>query len=315
MVGLQIVLPVTLLLWLLLSPAKDALSYLVRAITTALYFIALCLVPTWLEIPWWTPWIYVTAIVASVLSHVLFNKIPVRHRLPQGPGPKIVVIVVVLCATGLSAVIYQALSGRVVSHTVVDIAFPMGAGTYLVANGGSTLTVNAHLKTLVPTTDRQRAYHGQSYGVDLIKLGDLGLRATQWRPRDPSEYVIYAEPVLAPCAGKVLAALDGKPDMPVPEMDISLLEGNHVFLSCGDYGVLLAHFRRGSLRVTVGDDIKTGDRLAEVGNSGQTGEPHLHVHAQRIPASGPLLSGAPLFITFDGRFPVRNQRVHISSGT
>jgi murein DD-endopeptidase MepM/ murein hydrolase activator NlpD len=162
-----------------------------------------------------------------------------------------------------------------------------------------------------PKTDRQRDYRGQSYAVDLIKLADFGLRATGWRPRDPAAYAIYGEPVLAPCAGRVLAAQDGKPDMPVPELDTSLLEGNHVFIDCDGFGVLLAHLRQGSLDVAIGDSVAAGDALGEAGNSGHSAEPHLHVHAQEIPTDGPLLSGDPLFVTFEGRFLVRNDRVSI----
>lgn len=98
----------------------------------------------------------------------------------------------------------------------------------------------------------------------------------------------------------------------MPEMDTSLLEGNHVFIDCGSFGVLLAHFRQGSLRVAIGDSVDTGDALGEAGNSGKSAEPHLHIHAQRIPSEGPLLSGDPLFITLNGQFLVRNDRVRIA---
>jgi hypothetical protein len=51
-----------------------------------------------------------------------------------------------------------------------------------------------------------------------------------------------------------------------------------------------------------------GNWLGSVGNSGNTGEPHLHVHAQRPgPASAPY-AGDPLPILFGGRYPVRDDR-------
>ena len=47
-----------------------------------------------------------------------------------------------------------------------------------------------------------------------------------------------------------------------------------------------------------------------VGNSGNTDEPHLHIHAQRPgPASAPL-SGDPLFIAFEGGFLALNMTVN-----
>ena len=116
---------------------------------------------------------------------------------------------------------------------MVDLAFPLGSGTYLVAGGGASESVNGHFLTLNPKTDRQRAYRRQSYGADFIKIDKWGLGASGSRPSGPAAYAIFGEPVLATCDGQVLRAHDGLPDMQVPETDTSLLEGNHVVLKCG----------------------------------------------------------------------------------
>ncbi|MER6385232.1 M23 family metallopeptidase [Streptomyces sp. NPDC001127] len=39
--------------------------------------------------------------------------------------------------------------------------------------------------------------------------------------------------------------------------------------------------RPGTVTVTTGDKVLPGDLLGEVGNSGNTTEPHLHLHAER----------------------------------
>ena len=44
----------------------------------------------------------------------------------------------------------------------------------------------------------------------------------------------------------------------------------------------LAHMQRNSVRVAVGDVVKPGDVLGLVGNSGNTSEPHLHIHVQNV---------------------------------
>ena len=54
-----------------------------------------------------------------------------------------------------------------------------------------------------------------------------------------------------------------------------------------------------------GDEVMRGAQVSAVGNSGQTFEPHLHMHVQEI-ASGAIFAGAPLQLTLDGIFPVRN---------
>ncbi len=60
--------------------------------------------------------------------------------------------------------------------------------------------------------------------------------------------------------------------------------GNHVILDLGDgtYAVY-AHARRGSLLVKAGDTVRAGQRIGSVGNSGNSSEPHLHVHLMDSP--------------------------------
>ena len=45
--------------------------------------------------------------------------------------------------------------------------------------------------------------------------------------------------------------------------------------------VILAHLKQGSVAVTAGMKVNTGDVLGQVGNSGNTSQPHLHIHAER----------------------------------
>jgi murein DD-endopeptidase MepM/ murein hydrolase activator NlpD len=69
--------------------------------------------------------------------------------------------------------------------------------------------------------------------------------------------------------------------------------GNHLALDLGG-GVYaaLAHLRRGSLRVRVGDPVTAGQPLAECGNSGNSTEPHLHFQLMDHP-SVLLAAGLP----------------------
>ena len=86
------------------------------------------------------------------------------------------------------------------------------------------------------------------------------------------------------------------------------MAGNHVLVRCMQADVLLGHFKPGSLKVAVGQQVTVSQPIANVGNSGNTGEPHLHVHAQQAGTTEAPLSGNPLPVRFDGRFLVRNDR-------
>ena len=46
---------------------------------------------------------------------------------------------------------------------------------------------------------------------------------------------------------------------------------------------MLAHLKRGSIVVKVGDNVKRGQLLGKCGNSGNSSEPHLHYHLQNSP--------------------------------
>lgn len=48
-----------------------------------------------------------------------------------------------------------------------------------------------------------------------------------------------------------------------------------------------------------------GQEIGEVGNSGASDEPHLHIHAQRPGTSGAPISGEWIPMSIDGRFLVR----------
>jgi murein DD-endopeptidase MepM/ murein hydrolase activator NlpD len=142
-----------------------------------------------------------------------------------------------------------------------------------------------------------------------VKLDPWGLRANGLQPREPDAYNIYGAPVYAPCSGVVLIALDGLPDMPVPQVDREHMAGNHVLIRCNNADVLLGHLTPGSVVIAKGNQVAVGDRIAKVGNSGNTGEPHLHIHAQARGTAAEPLSGNPLPVSFGGRFLVRNDRV------
>ena len=202
----------------------------------------------------------------------------------------------------------DAWRGRIPTMETVDLVFPLRGGPYLVTGGGSTAAINGHMMTLNPTTPRMAAYRGQSYAIDLVKVDRWGLRAHGIQPRDPFRYQIFGELVFAPCFGNVLEAQGDLSDLPVPEADSENMAGNHVLIDCNNAVVLLAHLRQGTIAVVQGQRVEIGDLVGEVGNSGNTGEPHLHIHAQRLGSKEAPLSGEPLQTTFGGLFLVRGDR-------
>lgn len=65
--------------------------------------------------------------------------------------------------------------------------------------------------------------------------------------------------------------------------ELPQLAGNFLLLKCRTVFVLLAHLRHGSIRVAKGDTVARGDAIAEVGNSGSSLAPHLHLQVVDTP--------------------------------
>lgn len=307
---IQIVLPVALIAWLAFLPAASLVGFAAQALGAGLAFLGLALVAIWSWPPWWIPYVY--GLLWAMAVAVRFARARVNSfRAAPAAWPRRIGVLTIGClgVFGAYLALNALLARRLPDGPVVDIPMPVGNGTYLVVNGGSREIVNGHLTTLDSSIERFRAYRGQSYAIDLLKVGRIGLRASGWRPEDPTAYEIFGEPVRAPCDGVVVSSRNDRPDMPVPIMDREYLPGNHILLRCGDVELLLAHFRKGSVRFTAGERVEAGEILGEVGNSGNSSEPHLHLHAQRPSPTDDPLGGEPLWLTINGAFPVRNDRL------
>lgn len=170
---------------------------------------------------------------------------------------------------------------------VLDLPF---RGTWLARNSPAR-RVPSHGTHLLGTT----------YAIDFVAVDERGLPAPRtWRTafavEAPELFRGFGQPVLAPATGRVAAVHDGEDDHVARRSQLTLLAyavgqagrvrggapavaGNHVVLALGRAGpyVLLAHLRRGSLRVAVGDAVSPGDPVGECGNSGNSTQPHVHV--------------------------------------
>jgi murein DD-endopeptidase MepM/ murein hydrolase activator NlpD len=60
--------------------------------------------------------------------------------------------------------------------------------------------------------------------------------------------------------------------------------------------LLLAHFRPGSIAVAPGENVTVGQMVGLVGNSGNTSEPHVHLHLQDAPTPD-AGEGIPFFFS------------------
>ncbi|WP_244545325.1 M23 family metallopeptidase [Devosia enhydra] len=142
-------------------------------------------------------------------------------------------------------------------QTKASLRLPF-AGEWTLVWGGRSLAENYH-----------GADPAQRFAIDALILRD---GVSHEGPADRLEsYHCWGEPILAPAAGTVVAAIDGLPDQPIGTMDPHNPAGNHVVLDLGNSEfAFLAHLRAGSVAVAAGDSVSVGDRLGLCGNSGNS---------------------------------------------
>lgn len=92
--------------------------------------------------------------------------------------------------------------------------------------------------------------------------------------------------VVAAANGFVIATRDGVPDRNALAQDINQLQnigcGNRVAIKhSGGWITDYCHMKNGSIRVHKGDFITTGQTLGQIGLSGLTEFPHLHINVQQ----------------------------------
>jgi hypothetical protein len=98
------------------------------------------------------------------------------------------------------------------------------------------------------------------------------------------DYYAWDQAVLAPVAGEVVAVVDGLPDNRIGFKDEKNPAGNHVVIkAAADRYVFIAHFKKGSVKVRVGEPVAARRELGRCGNSGNSDCPHIHLHAQDAP--------------------------------
>jgi murein DD-endopeptidase len=142
------------------------------------------------------------------------------------------------------------------------------------------------------------------FAVDWIKLRPDG-RAWQGDPSMMSNWFGYGAGVLAVADAKVAALEDGFPE-PTPK-SFKSDAGNYIVLDLGQGRfAFYEHLKLGSIRVKIGEQVRTGQVLASLGGSGSVSSgPHLHFHV--ADGNSPLdAEGLPfVFARFEqlGAFP------------
>lgn len=121
----------------------------------------------------------------------------------------------------------------------------------------------------------------QRYAYDFIMLDESNV-SYQGDLKDVCNYYCYGKEILAPADGVVVETNNKSKDSQILRQGKFVANSNHI---AGNYIVIkhskneystLAHLKRDSIKVMVGDTVSKGQVIALCGNSGNSTEPHLH---------------------------------------
>ncbi|MEE4380305.1 MAG: M23 family metallopeptidase [Candidatus Competibacteraceae bacterium] len=168
---------------------------------------------------------------------------------------------------------------------VVVLGAPLKGENYIAADGCCDAT--RHIRALLPINGG--LWLAQRFAIDWEQLDEQN-RIFVGDPRDPRSYHIYGKDLLAVADAKVVVAVDEFADQVPGAMptgiDVNEADGNHIILDLGNGAyVLYAHLQPGSVAVNGGETVQRGQVIGRVGNSGNTLEPHLHLHVMDAPSA------------------------------
>ena len=228
-----------------------------------------------------------------------------RIKKPETPPKKLVLIfsiaLHVMLIVFFSGLNWFSFRGYITPKNTIDLASPFHKGKQIVLHGGTSPFTNGHFHV-----------KPQNYALDIVGLNKLGMRASSFQGgSDLSKYVIYGQSIYSPLNGTVIAVEDKYEDQTPPTTDIEHLAGNYILIESEGMEILLAHLKKGSIAVIQGDIVSTNTLLGQVGNTGNTSEPHLHIHVEKGGEPNAILNGIAIPFTINKQYLVRGDIIKI----
>jgi len=285
------------------SGGAGRLVWYLDFVTAASVITIFYVIGTWVFVSYYLR--YAVAITFLIVSFVRFlvirhqSLVPSRHTASR--TTLLVRIAAAVITLWLAVLVY---AGHAPPAGTLDLSFPLRDGSYCIIQGGRNFVTNPF-----------HNFVDSEHAVDIVKINRAGNRADGISPRDRSAYHIYDEPVYSPHDGIVVTVVDTIEDNVPPRANAISPLGNHVIVAFDNVRVIVAHLRKGSTVVDVGQPVKRDDLIGRVGNSGYSNEPHLHVQVLRDGGEdgdggvGSTGNVVPVPIRFDGRYVAINDIV------
>ncbi|RYZ53828.1 MAG: M23 family metallopeptidase [Sphingobacteriales bacterium] len=236
-------------------------------------------------------WVYLSAYTGYFFGLVFLLALALGFRKNQKGGKQSALLSwIVTLVAGTLSVLYYTGTGSV--PEAVELQFPLRQGSYFILQGGKGLPANLF----------HYSYRGASYAIDLVRLDKSGRRASAVFSSRLDDYFIFNDTIYSPCDGLVKQARDGNRDNIPPDRTRGPSNTNAVLIENDSSYVFLGHLRHWGVFVKEGMQLRAGQPLGLVGNSGFSLEPHLHIQAHKRSGTGrPWYQEPAMHIHFDGK--------------
>ena len=119
----------------------------------------------------------------------------------------------------------------------------------------------------------------QRFALDIVQRVDGKTHSGDGSKNE--DYYCFGKHLTAPGNGKIVDVVNTIEDNVPGQFNQDFPTGNRVIIDHqnGEFSIL-AHFKKNSIIVSVGDMVIKGQELGKAGNSGNSSEPHLHYHLQ-----------------------------------
>ncbi|MCS7018414.1 MAG: M23 family metallopeptidase [Cytophagales bacterium] len=288
----QVFVPVALVVWVLLKRCRSTFEALLTLAVAWTWFLYIFYVGRWDFTSHYLRYALLIALAAASFA-CLYKAYKTPFYVPL---PKATLFSQLLMLAVFAWLTERAIAGFAPDSEPIALDFPLREG--FVSHGGASTVINYHY------SDKG----AQKYAVDIVRLNRAGMRARGLFPEKLEDYAVFGDTIFCPCDGVVAKMQDGLPNQAIGKSDAENPAGNHIAIACDGVLVMMAHFMPGSLMVQLSDTVRRGQPIARVGNSGNTSNPHLHIHAVQGSDTSRLLSGKSVPMLFNGRFPVRNEQ-------
>lgn len=173
-----------------------------------------------------------------------------------------------------------------VSRRPPIVLSPPLKGDGWVNESGCCEIISLHRSATLPANGTLRV--PERFAIDFIRIDAQG-RAVVGDPQDLANWHFYGAEIIAAAGGKVVEVVNNLPDQVPGEVPANLpptdAGGNYVIIDIGGGRyAFYAHMIPGSVAVSVGDVVQTGQLLGHLGNSGNSTTPHLHFQVMDRPS-------------------------------